>query len=208
MEKIFEFFPYQHPKNLEKFRQIFRKNRQGKHAIAVSRSLGEGQGHRGQKNFKVKNFFSIFYAFWTFLSKKYFPYQNPKFGLRKILTNFREKIFLLENARNCLKCIKNWKKIFGIFPYQHPKRLRKIWPILIMLSKESNNSFGRRYPQSQIASCFIQVGSYCCLYYLPGGIILQTFWPIFGSCLMSEMSVGKFKVICYVKVIWRVCHQL
>ena len=32
--------------------------RQGKHAIAVSRSPGQGQGHRGRKKFfKVKNFF-------------------------------------------------------------------------------------------------------------------------------------------------------
>ena len=60
--------------------------RQGQHAIAVSRSPGEGQGHRGQKKFsRSKIFFSIFYAFWTFL--KNFPHQNPKFGLRKILTH-------------------------------------------------------------------------------------------------------------------------
>ena len=38
--------------------------RQGQHAIAVSRSPGEGQGHRGQKKFsRSKIFFSIFYAF-------------------------------------------------------------------------------------------------------------------------------------------------
>ena len=34
--------------------------RQGQHAIAVSRSPGQGQGHRGRKNFfKVKNFFCL-----------------------------------------------------------------------------------------------------------------------------------------------------
>ena len=62
--------------------------RQGQYAIPVSRSPGQGQGHRGQKKIsRSKIFFSIFYAFWTFLSKKIFPYQNPKFGLRKFLTN-------------------------------------------------------------------------------------------------------------------------
>jgi len=62
--------------------------RQGQYAIPVSRSRGQGQGHRGQKkNFKVKIFFSIFYAFWTFLSKKKFSLPKPKFGLRKFLPN-------------------------------------------------------------------------------------------------------------------------
>ena len=61
--------------------------RQGQHAIAVSRSPGEGQGHRGQKKIsRSKFFFSIFYAFWTFLSKKKFSLPKPKFGLRKFLT--------------------------------------------------------------------------------------------------------------------------
>jgi len=53
--------------------------RQGQYAIPVSRSPGQGQGHRGQKKFQgQKIFFSIFYAFWTFLSKKNFSLPKPK----------------------------------------------------------------------------------------------------------------------------------
>ena len=56
--------------------------RQGQYSIPVSRSLDQGQGHRGQKKFSRS-----------------------------------KKFFLLKNARNCLKCIENRKKIFNFFPY-------------------------------------------------------------------------------------------
>ena len=67
--------------------------RQGQHAIAVSRSPGEGQGHRGQKNFfqGQKFFFNFLCILDIFKQKKFFPYQHPK-KLRKILPNFQEKI--------------------------------------------------------------------------------------------------------------------
>ena len=56
--------------------------RQGQHAIAVSRSPGEGQGHRGQKKFQgQKFFFNFLCVLIIFKQKKFFPYQNPNFGL-------------------------------------------------------------------------------------------------------------------------------
>ena len=62
--------------------------RQGQYAIPMSRSPGQGQGHRGQKKFQGQKFFFNFLCILDiFKQKKIFPYQNPKFGHKKFLTN-------------------------------------------------------------------------------------------------------------------------
>ena len=59
--------------------------RQGQHAIAVSRSPGEGQGHRGQKKiFQGQNFFFNFLCILDiFKQKKIFPTKTQNLDLEK-----------------------------------------------------------------------------------------------------------------------------
>ena len=59
---------------------------------------------------KIQNFFFIFLCILDIFKQKIF------FSTKTQNLDFRKKFFLLKNARNCLKCIKNKKKIWIFFP--------------------------------------------------------------------------------------------